>query len=114
MNDSELDEILNEWRAPSPPPSMRKRVQAGFLTLRPRKRRWRKSVVAAGALASATFFLLVTQAFPQHPARLPWSVDSEFVRYADDGSASIEMDSTSYESNGAEILFVPVDAGKSF
>jgi len=28
MNDSELDEILNQWRAPSAPSSMRERLYA--------------------------------------------------------------------------------------
>jgi hypothetical protein len=114
MNDSELDEILNQWSAPSAPPSMRRHLQAGFATLPPRKRRWRNSLVAAGVFASAAFFLLVTQAFPQRPVRTPWSVDSEFVRYADDGSTSIEMYSTSYESNGAEILLSRSMPGNPF
>lgn len=114
MTDSELDEILNQWSAPCPPPFTRKHVQARFSTLPPRKRCWRKSAVAAGVLASAALFLLVTQAFPQRPARPPWSVDSEFVRYADDGSTSIEMDSTSYESNGAEILLSRSTPGNPF
>jgi hypothetical protein len=104
MNDSELDEILNQWSEPATPPSMRKRMRAGFPARQPRKFRWGKSLIAAAILAAALFFLVVGQAFPQRPAPIPWSVDSEFVRYADDGSRSIEMYSTSWESNGNEIL----------
>lgn len=114
MNDTELDEILNQWSAPSAPPSMRRRVLGGFPAFPPRKLRWNKGVVAAVMLAAAAFFLLVTQALPQRPAPIPWSVDSEFVRYADDGSTSIEMYSTSYESNGTEILLSRSMPGNPF
>jgi hypothetical protein len=114
MNDSELNEILNQWSEPSAPPSMRKRVLAGFPAPPPRKLRWDKSLVAAAILAAAVFFLMVAQAFPQRPAPIPWSVDSEFVRYADDGSASIEMYSTSWESNGSEILLSRSMPGNPF
>ena len=30
MTDTELDELLDKWTAPSAPPSMRDRVRAGF------------------------------------------------------------------------------------
>lgn len=104
MTDNELDEILDRWTAPTVPPSMRARVRAGF-PARPRRLwRWRKSLFAAAILAAGAFFLIATQASPQPPVPVPWTVDSEFLRYADDGSSSIEMDSTSWESNGSEIL----------
>jgi hypothetical protein len=104
MTDSELDEILDKWTAPPAPPSLRERVRAGFPARPQWTFRWRKSLVAAVALAAAAFFLIATQASPQPVAPIPWTVDSEFVRYADDGSSSIEMFSTSYESNSNEIL----------
>jgi hypothetical protein len=104
MTDSELDEILNKWTAPPVPPSLRERVRAAFPVRPQRTFRWRKSLVAAAVLAAAVFFLIATQASPQPTAPIPWTVDSEFVRYADDGSSSIEMYSTSYESNSNEIL----------
>jgi len=104
MTDSELDEILNKWTAPPVPPLLRERVRAGF-PVRPRWAfGWRKSFVAAAVLAAAALFLMATQASPQPTAPIPWTVDSEFLRYADDGSSSIEMYSTSYESNSNEIL----------
>jgi hypothetical protein len=114
MNDSELDEILNQWSAPSAPPSLRRRVQAGIPARPPRLLRWGKPVLAAAILGAAVFFLMVTQAFPQPPPRIPWSVDSEFIRYADDGSSSIEMYATSWESNGSEILLSRSMPGNPF
>jgi hypothetical protein len=104
MTDNELDEILDKWTAPSVPPSLRARVRAGFPAPPRRTFRWRKSLIAAAVLAAVAFFLIATDASPQPPASTPWTVDSEFLRYADDGSSSIEMYSTSYESNGNEVL----------
>ena len=117
MNDSELDEILNQWRAPSAPPSLRKRVGAGFPAGPPRKLRWGRSLIAAAILAALAFFLVVTQATPRTQAPIPWSVDSEFIRYADNGSSSIEMYTTSYESTGSnanEILVSRSAPGNPF
>jgi hypothetical protein len=105
MNDTELDELLNTWSAPPAPPSLRNRVRAGFVPNPRRKVRWIGSLAAAAVLGCIAFFLVVTQASPQvRTTPIPWTVDSEFVRYAEDGSSSIEMYSTSYESNGNEIL----------
>jgi hypothetical protein len=97
MNDNELDEILNQWSAPSAPPSLRKRAlpNRDRQGVGPRKR-----LIAAVVLAAAVFFFIVTQASPQPPAPVPWTVDSEFLRYADNGSSSIEMYMTSWESTG--------------
>jgi len=123
MNDTELDEILNSWSVPPAPASLRERVRAGFAAglereTSPGVRHWtaafvpsaRKSLVAGAILAVGTLFLIVAQAFPQMfslgspPVKIPYTVDSEFVRYAEDGSSSIEMYSTSYSLNGHEIL----------
>jgi hypothetical protein len=47
----------------------------------------------------------VAQARPgAPPVAVPYLVDSEFVRYANDGSSSIDMHTTSYAIDGAEIL----------
>lgn len=123
MNDTELDEILNSWSVPPAPASLRERVRAGFAAgigqeTSPGVRHWtaafvpsaRKSLVAGAILAVGTLLLVVAQAFPQMfslgspPVKIPYTVDSEFVRYAEDGSSSIEMYSTSYSLNGHEIL----------
>ena len=116
MNDTQLDEILNTWTAPQPPPSLRETVRAGFAASQERKTfpnvrvHWktalasmaRKCLLAAAILGVLGFLLIATQASPTIP--VPYTVDSEFLRYAEDGSSKIEMFSTSYELNGAEIL----------
>ncbi len=86
------------------PTVVARRVRAA-LSARPRRiLRWRKSLIAAAVFGVGAFLLIATQASPQPPAPVPWTVDSEFLRYAGDGPPSIEMHSTSYESDGNEIL----------
>jgi hypothetical protein len=114
MTDTELDEILNQWSAPSAPPSLRGRVRAGFPAPPRHAFRWRKGFIAATVLAAAAILLIATQASPQPAAPIPWTVDSEFIRYADDGSSSIEMYSTSYQSNANEILLSRSIPGNQF
>lgn len=105
MTDNELDEMLNQWSPPPVPPSLRAHVRAAFAPGPKRKISWTRSLVAAAILAGAAFFLIVTQASPQVPkAPVPWTVDSEFIRYSGDGSSSIQMFSTSYEFDSNEVL----------
>ena len=121
MNDIELDEMLDKWQAPPAPSSLRENVRAGFVAsleqrpVRDRRTRWatkwlpgpRRSLYAGVCLGVGLLLLVVTQALPQisPPANIPYTVDSEFVRYADDGSPSVEMYLTSYTGqNGAEEL----------
>jgi hypothetical protein len=128
MNDTELDEILNTWSTPPPPASLRENVRAGFAArlegkTSPSVMHWiaafvpsaRKRLLAAAILGVGAFLLIVTQAFPQMfklgspPVKIPYTVDSEFVRYGDGGSSSIQlhriqMYSTSYNLNGREII----------
>jgi hypothetical protein len=114
MTDTELDEILNQWSAPPAPPSLRARVRAGFPKPVRHSFRWRKGFTAAAIIAAAAILLIATQATPQPVAPIPWTVDSEFIRYADDGSSSIEMYSTSYQSNANEILLSRSIPGNQF
>ena len=121
MNDTELDEMLDTWQAPAVPASLRENVRAGFAAnlqqrpLRDRRPRWvtkwprsaRKGMFAGAAVGAGLLLLIVTQALPQPlpPENIPYTVDSEFLRYADDGSPSVEMYLTSYTNqNGAEAL----------
>jgi len=121
VNDTELDEILDTWQAPTVPASLRENVRAGFAAnlrqkpLHDRRTHWiggwlpgpRKSLFAGAALGTGLLLLIVTQALPQPlpPENIPYTVDSEFVRYSDDGSPSVEMYLTSYTNqNGAEAL----------
>lgn len=109
MNDTELDEMLDRWSAPVAPESLRERVTAG---LRPQPERsrfrwsWGKSLMAAGVLAM--LLLVVTRAVPQTLPPVthhPYVVLSEFVRYAKDGSAQVQMYSTSYNDEyGREMM----------
>jgi hypothetical protein len=133
MNDTELDELLNTWSAPPAPASLRENVQSGFAAGLERKTspsvlHWiaafvpsaRKRLVAGAILGVGAFLLIVTQAFPQMfglgapPVKIPYTVDSEFVRYGDDGSSVVDMYSTSYSLNGHEILLSRSFPGNPF
>ena len=117
MNDTELDEMLNGWAVPPVRAAWRERVRAGFWAVR---RPQRRGLFAGALLAAAMSLLVITQAFPQRlglralPAGVPWTVDSEFLRYAEDGSASIEMYGTSYQANGAEVVLSRSIPGNPF
>lgn len=75
----------------------------------------RKSLLV-GAVFVGGAFVWASQAFPQTLrlalplVRIPYTVDSVFVRYADDGSPNVAMYCTLYSHHGSEILlssFVP-------
>jgi hypothetical protein len=104
MNDKDLDEILDHWVAPAPSPRLRQRVLAEFRALnhRPRRRWWISLAVLSGAL-----LVLIGNAVPKTQAFIPaaWSVDSEFIRYAPDGSSITDMNATSYSLDGNEIVW---------
>lgn len=112
MNDTELDEILDTWTEPPAPASLRENIRAGFAASLEQKTtprilpRWlgvfvRKALLAGALLGTGAFLLLiVTQAFPQAPSgHIPYSVDSELVRYGDNGSSGVEMYLTSYNND---------------
>lgn len=128
MNDTELDELLDQWSAPPAPASLRESVRAGYAAglenkTSPDVRHGiaafvpgaRKRLLAAAVLGVGVFLVIVTQAFPQMlglgspSVKPPYTVDSEFLRYGDGGSSSaqlhrIQMLSTSYNLNGREII----------
>jgi hypothetical protein len=67
----------------------------------------RKTLFAAAIAGAGAFLLIVGQALSQTqpPVRIPYTVESEFVRYGDDGTRTVEMYSTSYAApNGEEIV----------
>jgi hypothetical protein len=75
-----------------------------------------RKCLLVGAVFVVGAFVWASQAFPQtlRPTlslvRIPYTVDSVFVRYADDGSPTVDMYCTLYSHNGSEILlssFVP-------
>jgi hypothetical protein len=121
MNDTELDEMLDCWNVPPVPTSLRDSVRAAFAASPPQtapprppvRGSWafasgaRKALPAAAMIGIGAFLWVVTQALSQTPppVHIPYTVDSEYIRYGDDGSPVIEMLSTSYTgSNGGEIL----------
>lgn len=118
-NDRQLSRLLREWQVEDAPPALDTRV------LSIGKPRWRfhvahrmlaivsgsrKSLWAVAAVGIA-FLIVVTQAIPQTlelispPDPPPYTVDSEYIRHADDGSQTVEMYSTSYTNqSGGEII----------
>lgn len=121
QRDPELKLVSEEWMAPPPSPQLRSRTLAAFdreFGKTPWWRNWTtallpdrgKRVFLAATLGSAALLLMVARAFPQisGSASLPpgtkWTVDSELIRYADDGTPSVEMQMTSYKSNSNEVL----------
>jgi hypothetical protein len=121
MNDTELDEVLNQWTVPPVPPSLRENLRGGFAASLPPTAppgvlvRWRsafapsarKTLLAAAIVAVGALLFAVTQALSQTPppVRIPYTVDSEFIRYGDDGSRAVELYSTSYPNqNGGETV----------
>jgi hypothetical protein len=121
MNDTELDEMLDQWAAPPAPASLREKARAGFQAERTRivpadlRKDWRpvfrngirKTLLAAAIAGVGAFLVMVTTALSQTapPEKIPYTVESEFIRYGDDGSRAVEMYLTSYmNQNGGEAL----------
>ncbi len=82
MSDNELDELLNAWKTPPVPGSLRAAVEDAIAVGRrkPRKvlRSWRL-VFASAAVIAVVFVLTNTSAFPQKTPPPPYTVDSEIV-----------------------------------
>lgn len=64
-----------------------------------------------GAAVGFALFVLASQAFPQvitpvivPLARVPYTVESSFMRYAKDGSSVVSMYATSYNHNSREMI----------
>jgi hypothetical protein len=104
MNDTELDNLLNTWTAPAPPPSLRARVRAGYATLTPKaRRRFRLSFWAIVFV----FAVVATAAFPKAvklvvPAQIPYTVDTDTTTFGRDGTIH-ELLMTTYMRNGVEM-----------
>lgn len=113
MNDTELDLLLNTWSVPPVPASLRAGVFVGF-TARRERRKFRGVRVLIAAACIGFFLLAVTLALPQTlglispSVRAPYIVDSDVVRYAGDGTSSVEVHISSYNRNGSEIVLYEV------
>jgi hypothetical protein len=104
-----LSKLLHEWQIEGAPPALDVRVLR--ICERPRRRPLLRRTLWAAALVGAAFLIVVTQAIPQTlnllapPPLPPFAVDSEYFRYGDDGSRTLEMFSMSYTAeNGGEVL----------
>jgi hypothetical protein len=87
MNDMELDELLNTWKAPQPREAMRESVRAGIEAQRrqPRRQRlirWRWLATAAAVLVVAV--LVVNPTAFSRKASVPFIVESEIRHYSGD------------------------------
>ena len=112
MNDTELDEMLDRWSVPPAPATLHESVRARFAAAQPLTPptavavRWkfafapaaRKTLLAAAILIAGIFLFAAAQALSQTPpsVHMPFTVDSEYLLYGDDGSPTVAMVSTSY------------------
>jgi hypothetical protein len=120
MTDTELDELLGKWNAPATPASLRARVKLAFSARRERRTffGWRPFAVAS--LGVGLLVLAMTQAFPQTrketppAAQIPYTVESETYRYAEDGSVVEKVLLTSYSDQGREIVLDKSFVGHPF
>ena len=105
MNDNDLDELLDGWMAPAPPPLIRNRLRAEFRARNSWPRRLRGLGITL--LAAAALFALIGNAISQTPSPIPtqWTAESEFIRYAPNGASVFEMTAISYSLNGNEIVW---------
>ncbi len=119
MNDTELDEMLNQWDAPPAPATLREKVRAGLAVgLKSSGRRWftlpswhiGKGLFAGMAAGAALFLVVMAQAFPQalgpsSPAlKFPYIVRSDVIVFAADGSSRLDSSIWSYSYKGTEIF----------
>jgi hypothetical protein len=129
MNDTELDDMLNQWDAPPAPPSLREKVRAGLALGRGRKRigerfawpTWHvgKGLFAGMAAGAVVFLFVIAQAFPQAmgmsvPSPVlgyPYLVRSNVIAYAPDGSWRVEATLFSYSYKGSEIVVTETHPG---
>jgi len=107
MNDTELDEMLNQWKAPEPGAELRGRIRG----MKPHKRRfawhsWHpgRGLFAGAAACGVALLVLVGIAAPETTAgSIPFTVDSEYTRHNRDGSATITEYRTEYMRDGAQV-----------
>jgi len=125
MNDTELDDMLNQWDAPPVPASLREKVRAGLALRKSPGKRWftlpswhiGKGLFAGVAAGAALFLVVMAQAFPQSFVSsspvlgYPFYVRSNVTEYAADGSSRIGANLSSYSYKGTEIVFMETHPG---
>jgi len=109
MNDTELDEMLNQWKAPEPGAELRGRIRG----MKAQKRRfawpsWHLSKgLFAGVAAGAVMCLFsISVAFPQvfAPSSARFNLISESGVYNDNGSFTVREARVSTAVHGKEII----------
>ena len=121
MNDNELDEMLNQWKAPAMRDSLREDLRAGFAARSERakapKRTMRRLPFATIAAAALLFAIIqvsprtISMASPGF--RIPFYVEFEFERYTDDGSTPHQLRITLFPYAGHEIVMSMTESGDS-
>jgi hypothetical protein len=125
MNDTELDEMLNQWGVPPVRAELRERVRSGYATKPNRDRRrffapvgW-KGLFAGFATAAILFMFVITAAFPQSLGlfsggfRIPYLVESEQIRYRADGSENV-FHVTSFMHGADQFVLKVTNPGNPF
>jgi hypothetical protein len=107
MNDTELDELLDIWKTPSPRPSLRASLQGEIAAPRarpPRKLFTRRRLWATAA--ALIFALLVVNPDAFSEKFIAYTVDSEITYYHGAEMAGLpnRMLMTSYNSSGTEVI----------
>lgn len=108
MNDTELDDMLNQWEAPEVPA----RLRDSIVLPRPPKRRiawpsWHlsKGLLAGVAIGGVMCLFGVAAAFPQALSPTPrFNLLSKFVVYRSDGTSTIQELRASTAQQGREII----------
>lgn len=113
MNDTELDELLNSWKTPPVPGSLREGVRAGISSHRRRTPRslatgWRLLAAAASMIVVAVV-LAGTNAFPARGPLPPFTVESEITRFSGPVLNDLNPEPksaamVSYNQDGSEII----------
>jgi hypothetical protein len=109
MNDTELDNLLNTWTTPDPPPSLRRRARAGYATLKPELNRGFRLSFWTIAFGFAAFLLVLTAALPktvelvEPTQKIPYIVETDTTSFMRDGTAH-EVRMTTYLRDGVEII----------
>lgn len=127
MNDTELDEFLDSWTTPRVPVSLRETVYHRFLKRQDSRSMWatgffkggRKRHLAVSLAGVALVLFGITQALPQtlrltsDLSRIPYSVESDFIRLSEDGSPAVESSIVSYaDQYGNEIILSTTFPGR--
>lgn len=113
MNDNELDEMMDQWKAPQASDGLRRNVRNACAAAQPPKKRWFRSIMpvagrglfAGVAVGAAMCLLLITQAFPQTPpAGNAYLVQYEWTRYGDNGAKTSDAQIKAFNYNGHEFV----------